>query len=93
MFDAEQILVVEESNTLLIEEFKYANVRSNLKQQYELDTKFFDDLINALMIAAYIAKKRRYIDRVSHERTKDVFKEEMSLYGFKRKSGSSQTYF
>jgi hypothetical protein len=60
-----------------------------------LDTNFYDDVINAFMLVCYIARKKRYLYRVTPQATKDAFHIEMQLYKDKNTQNSkqSQSYF
>ena len=85
MIEAGQITIIAETNTQLKDEIQYASIGENRFWTLFLESKFFDDIINTVMIMAYISKKNRYLYRTSLTQTEaqknnDLFREEMKLY-------------
>ncbi len=79
MIESKSLLIVQESNQKLIEEFSYCGLKEGRFGLLALDTNFFDDLINATMIAVYFARKKRYMFRTTITKTHNAFAEEMRL--------------
>lgn len=86
---------ISEFNPLLKEEFSYCWLKEMRSGTMALDTNFYDDIINAFMLVCYIARKKRYLYRVTPQATKDAFHIEMQLYKNKnvQNSKQSQSYF
>lgn len=85
MMDAKQLIIVDETNSKLKQEFQYMTITENRFWTLWFSSRFYDDIINAVMIMCYIAKKNRYIYRTTFELTEaqknnNLFQEEMKLY-------------
>jgi len=79
------ITIIAETNTLLMEEFSYLNLKETRFWSLWFDSRFFDDIINAVMIGLYVAKKRRYIYRLideskSTKTQQQILREEFQAY-------------
>ena len=85
LYENNFITIIAETNTLLMEEFSYLNLKETRFWSLWFDSKFFDDIINAVMIGLYIAKKKRYLYRMideskSSKTQQQILREEFQLY-------------
>lgn len=67
LYENKNVIIIQETNTLLMEEFSYMNLKETRFGSLGFDSRFYDDLINAVMIGLYIAKKYRYMYRMVNE--------------------------
>lgn len=63
MIESWQVILLDETTKSLQEEINYCSLVESKYGTLSLMSKFFDDTINAFMIALYIARKRRYLYR------------------------------
>jgi len=75
-FEMASIITPKETNLNLVEEFQYVTVEENRFAQLIMKSIFFDDTINAFMIALYIIKKFLY-----HHRTPETIAEDTNAFG------------
>ena len=85
LYENKNITIIAETNTLLMEEFSYLNLKETRFGSLGFDSKFFDDIINAVMIGLYIAKKYRYLYRMINESQssktqQQILREEFAQY-------------
>lgn len=86
MCEANQIVIIDETNKKLMEEISYASIEENKFWTLSLHSKFFDDILNAALLLAFIAKEERYIYRTSSTTQQstiynpDWLKNEQALY-------------
>ena len=90
-----QLLVIQETNQMLIEEWESLEEFTNSLGHIAFKTTFFDDVTNAVMIWIYIAKKfdlhRKSL--IEKEKPEDLWREEMKRYnqtGYQRKTKATR---
>jgi hypothetical protein len=89
------ITIIAETNTLLMEEFSYLNLKETRFWSLWFDSRFFDDCINAVMIGLYTAKKYRYIYRMidesnSSKSQQQILRDEFKAYSAPRNPHQSE---
>lgn len=55
--EGKRLKVIQPLNKLLEEEFKYVRLKETSSGQMGMDSAFFDDITNSLMIALFVAKE------------------------------------
>lgn len=97
MIETWTVEAIAEFNDKLKEEFSYCSTEESSAWILKLKSNFYDDIINAFMIACYIARKKRYLYRVDVSKSSNPFKEEMNMYNKKTWAEmhmqKSQSYF
>jgi hypothetical protein len=71
-FEMGTIITPAELNSLLVEEFQYVMTEENRFGQLIMKSIFFDDTINACMIALYVIKRFRYHHRTAESIAPDI---------------------
>lgn len=65
MFIEDTLIIPYETNKLLLEEMEVIQMTTTRMGKISFTSDFFDDITNAMMICAYIARKKRFLNRTS----------------------------
>lgn len=65
MFIEDTLIIPYETNKLLLEEMEVIQMTTTRMGKISFTSDFFDDITNAMMICAYIARKKRLLNRTS----------------------------
>jgi len=72
MLQEDSLLIPYETNSLLLEEMEFIQMSQTRMGKVSFVSDFFDDITNAMMIAMYVARKKKYINRVAISETESI---------------------